>query len=64
MNTNEFGVGVSIDERVMQRYGFDPALGAVGEQVAELFGDPLYTQGVAYRFAAMATSCRSTYDSQ
>jgi hypothetical protein len=40
--------GVSIDEHVMQRYGSILRPAQVGEQVAELLGDPRYTQGVAY----------------
>jgi hypothetical protein len=42
--------GVSIDEHVMQRYGSILRPARVGEQVAELLGDPRYTQGVAYSF--------------
>src|SRR5229473_4677708 len=42
--------GVSIDEHVMQRYGSSLRPARAGEQVAELLGDPRYTQGVAYGF--------------
>src|SRR5258708_1785089 len=42
--------GVSIDEHVMQRYGSILRPARVGEQVAELLGDPRYTQGIAYGF--------------
>ena len=42
--------GVSIDEHVMQRYGSILRPARFGEQVAELLGDPRYTQGVAYGF--------------
>jgi len=42
--------GVSIEEHVMQRYGSILRPGHVGEQVAELLGDPRYMQGVAYGF--------------
>ena len=42
--------GVSIDEHVMQRYGSILRPAQVGEQVAELLGDPRYLQGVAYGF--------------
>jgi len=34
----------------MQRYGSVLRPAQVGEQVAELLGDPRYTQGVAYGF--------------
>jgi hypothetical protein len=34
----------------MQRYGSILRPARVGEQVAELLGDPRYTQGVAYGF--------------
>jgi NAD(P)-dependent dehydrogenase (short-subunit alcohol dehydrogenase family) len=43
-------VGMSIDEHVMQRYGSILRPAQVGEQVAELLGDPRYLQGVAYGF--------------
>ena len=42
--------GVSIEEHVMQRYGSILRPAQVGEQVAELLGDPRYMQGVAYGF--------------
>ena len=42
--------GVSIDEHVMQRYGSILRPAQVGEQVAELLGDPRYMYGVAYGF--------------
>jgi NAD(P)-dependent dehydrogenase (short-subunit alcohol dehydrogenase family) len=42
--------GVSIEELVMQRYGSILRPAQVGEQVAELLGDPRYMQGVAYGF--------------
>jgi NAD(P)-dependent dehydrogenase (short-subunit alcohol dehydrogenase family) len=42
--------GVSIEEYVMQRYGSILRPAQVGEQVAELLGDPRYIQGVAYGF--------------
>jgi NAD(P)-dependent dehydrogenase (short-subunit alcohol dehydrogenase family) len=42
--------GISIDEHVMQRYGSILRPAQVGEQVAELLGDPRYSQGVAYGF--------------
>jgi hypothetical protein len=42
--------GISIDEHVMQRYGSILRPAQVGEQVAELLGDPRYLQGVAYGF--------------
>ena len=42
--------GISIDEHVMQRYGSILRPAQVGEQVAELLGDPRYMQGVAYGF--------------
>jgi hypothetical protein len=44
--------GVSIDEHVMQWYGSILRPARVGEQVAELLGDPCYTQGVAYGFGS------------
>jgi hypothetical protein len=55
--------GVSIDEHVMQRYGSILRPARVGEQVAELPGDPRYTQASPTAFAAMAISCRSPYNS-
>jgi NAD(P)-dependent dehydrogenase (short-subunit alcohol dehydrogenase family) len=42
--------GVSIEDFVMQRYGSILRPAQVGEQVAELLGDPRYMQGVAYGF--------------
>jgi NAD(P)-dependent dehydrogenase (short-subunit alcohol dehydrogenase family) len=42
--------GISIDEHVMRRYGSILRPAQVGEQVAELIGDPRYMQGVAYGF--------------
>ena len=42
--------GISIDEHVMQRYGSILRPAQVGEQVAELLGDPRYLKGVAYGF--------------
>ena len=42
--------GVSIEEHVMQRYGSILRPAQVGEQVAELLGDPRYRYGVAYGF--------------
>jgi NAD(P)-dependent dehydrogenase (short-subunit alcohol dehydrogenase family) len=42
--------GVSIEELVMQRYGSVLRPAQIGEQVAELLGDPRYLQGVAYGF--------------
>jgi NAD(P)-dependent dehydrogenase (short-subunit alcohol dehydrogenase family) len=42
--------GVSIEEYVMQRYGSILRPAQIGEQVAELLGDPRYLQGVAYGF--------------
>jgi len=42
--------GVSIEEHVMQRYGSILRPAQVGQQVAELLGDPLYMYGVAYGF--------------
>jgi len=42
--------GISIDELVMQRYGSILRPAQVGQQVAELLGDPRYLQGVAYGF--------------
>src|SRR5229473_702669 len=46
--------GVSIDEHVMQRYGSILRPAQVGEQVAELLGDPRYVNGVAYGFRSDA----------
>jgi NAD(P)-dependent dehydrogenase (short-subunit alcohol dehydrogenase family) len=42
--------GVSIEERVMQRYGSVLRPAQIGEQVAEILGNPRYLQGVAYGF--------------
>jgi NAD(P)-dependent dehydrogenase (short-subunit alcohol dehydrogenase family) len=42
--------GLSIEEHVMQRYGSILRPAQVGEQVAELLGDPRYMYGVAYGF--------------
>jgi hypothetical protein len=42
--------GVGVEELVMQRYGSILRPAQVGEQVAELLGDPRYMQGVAYGF--------------
>ena len=42
--------GVSIDELVMQRYGSVLRPAQIGEQVAEILGNPRYVQGVAYGF--------------
>jgi hypothetical protein len=42
--------GVSVDELVAQRYGSILRPARVGEQVAELLGDPRYVNGVAYGF--------------
>ena len=42
--------GVSIEEHVMQRYGSILRPAQVGEQIAELLGDPRYMSGVAYGF--------------
>jgi hypothetical protein len=42
--------GIGIDEHVMRRYGSILRPAQVGEQVAELLGDPRYLQGVAYGF--------------
>jgi NAD(P)-dependent dehydrogenase (short-subunit alcohol dehydrogenase family) len=42
--------GISIDEHVIRRYGSILRPAQVGEQVAELLGDPRYMQGVAYGF--------------
>jgi hypothetical protein len=50
MNTDEFEDGNSIDEHVIKRYGSVLRPAQIGEQVAELLGDPRYMQGVAYGF--------------
>ena len=42
--------GISVDEHVMKRYGSVLRPAQVGEQGAELLGDPRYMQGVAYGF--------------
>ena len=42
--------GISIEELVLRRYGSVLRPAQVGEQVAELLGDPRYMQGVAYGF--------------
>jgi len=42
--------GISIDEYVMKRYGSILRPAQIGEQVAELLGDPRYMHGVAYGF--------------
>ena len=42
--------GVSIEEHVMKRYGSILRPAQVGQQVAELLGDPRYRYGVAYGF--------------
>jgi NAD(P)-dependent dehydrogenase (short-subunit alcohol dehydrogenase family) len=42
--------GISMDEHVMRRYGSILRAAQIGEQVAELLGDPRYMQGVAYGF--------------
>jgi len=42
--------GISIDEHVMQRYGSILRPAQIGEQVAEILGNPRYLQGVAYGF--------------
>jgi NAD(P)-dependent dehydrogenase (short-subunit alcohol dehydrogenase family) len=42
--------GVSIDEYVMKRYGSVLRPAQIGEQVAQLIGDPRYIQGVAWGF--------------
>jgi len=42
--------GISIDEYVMQRYGSILRPAQIGEQVAEILGNPRYLQGVAYGF--------------
>ena len=43
-------VGVSIEELVMQRYGSILRPAQIGEQVAEILGNPRYLQGLAYSF--------------
>jgi hypothetical protein len=42
--------GVSIEELVMQRYGSVLRPAQIGDQVAEILGNPRYLQGVAYGF--------------
>jgi NAD(P)-dependent dehydrogenase (short-subunit alcohol dehydrogenase family) len=42
--------GISVDEHVMKRYGSVLRPPQIGEQVAELLGDPRYMEGVAYGF--------------
>jgi NAD(P)-dependent dehydrogenase (short-subunit alcohol dehydrogenase family) len=42
--------GVSLDQHVIERYGSILRPAQVGEQVAELLGDPRYMHGVAYGF--------------
>ena len=42
--------GISIEQLVMQRYGSVLRPAQIGEQVAEILGDPRYLQGVAYGF--------------
>jgi NAD(P)-dependent dehydrogenase (short-subunit alcohol dehydrogenase family) len=42
--------GISTDEHLMRRYGSILRPAQIGEQVAELLGDPRYMQGVAYGF--------------
>jgi NAD(P)-dependent dehydrogenase (short-subunit alcohol dehydrogenase family) len=42
--------GFSVDEHVMKRYGSVLRPPQIGEQVAELLGDPRYMEGVAYGF--------------
>jgi len=42
--------GIGVDEHVMRRYGSVLRPAQIGEQVAELLGDPRYMQGVAYGF--------------
>ena len=41
---------ISVGEDVIKRYGSVLRPAQIGEQVAELLGDPRYTQGVAYGF--------------
>jgi NAD(P)-dependent dehydrogenase (short-subunit alcohol dehydrogenase family) len=42
--------GISVGEHVMKRYGSVLRPPQIGEQVAELLGDPRYMEGVAYGF--------------
>ena len=42
--------GISIEEHVLRRYGSVLRPAQIGEQVAELLGDPRYLGGVAYGF--------------
>jgi NAD(P)-dependent dehydrogenase (short-subunit alcohol dehydrogenase family) len=42
--------GISVDEHVTKRYGSVLRPPQIGEQVAELLGDPRYMEGVAYGF--------------
>jgi NAD(P)-dependent dehydrogenase (short-subunit alcohol dehydrogenase family) len=42
--------GISVEEHVMKRYGSVLRPPQIGEQVAELLGDPRYMEGVAYGF--------------
>jgi NAD(P)-dependent dehydrogenase (short-subunit alcohol dehydrogenase family) len=42
--------GIGVDEHIMRRYGSVLRPAQIGEQVAELLGDPRYMQGVAYGF--------------
>jgi hypothetical protein len=42
--------GISVEDLVLRRYGSVLRPAQVGEQVAELLGDPRYMQGVAYGF--------------
>ena len=42
--------GVSVEEHIIKRYGSILLAAQVGEQVAELLGDPRYMYGVAYGF--------------
>jgi NAD(P)-dependent dehydrogenase (short-subunit alcohol dehydrogenase family) len=46
--------GISVDQHVMKRYGSVLHPAQVGRQVAELLGDPRYTQGVAYGFRSQS----------
>ena len=46
--------GVSIEEHVMKRYGSILRPAQVGQQVAELLGDPRYRYGVAYGFRSQS----------
>ena len=41
---------ISVGEDVIKRYGSVLRPAQIGEQVAELLGDPRYMQGVAYGF--------------